>query len=144
MGNPVAPTVHSKVPNVEVNKSDGSTVLTVQVVGFAEGKSVDVYGYVTQPTGAYASFRETQDIPKADPVTGAAELTVTVPADQLTLDAEQPVTVLTWVSEFWPSMLTAAAATSETGETKAEWAIDEAASDRWRSQPSAPGWVPSA
>ena len=42
-------------------------MLTVQVVGFAEGKSVDVYGYVTQPTGAYASFRVTQISPRPIP-----------------------------------------------------------------------------
>jgi hypothetical protein len=116
---------------------DGSIDLTVQVVGFAEGKSVDVYGYVTQPTGAFASFRETQVIPAADPATGAGSLTVTVPAE---LDPGQPVTVLTWVSEFWPSMLIAADAPAA-ANIKAEWAIDPAATDRWRS-PAAGGGQP--
>jgi hypothetical protein len=122
------PMVNSQVPKVVLNV-DGSIVLTVQVVGFPAGKSVEVYGYVTQPTGAFASFRGTQVIPAADPDTGASSLTVTVPAD---LDAGQPVTVLTWVSEFWPSMLIPVA-TSDTEGTKAEWAIDQAATDRWRS-----------
>jgi hypothetical protein len=138
MGNPNSPAVNSQVTNVGVKRNDSSTVLTVQVVGFADGKSVEVYGYVTQPSGAFASFRETQDIPKADPATGASDLTVTVPAEKLQLEAGQPVTVLTWVSEFWPSMLTAVA-TSETGEIQTAWAIDQAATDRWRSYPAAAG-----
>jgi hypothetical protein len=120
----------SQVPKIELN-NDGSIDLTVQVAGFAEGKSVELYGYVTQPSGAFASFRETQEIPRADPATGASYLTVTVPADQLELEAGQPVTVLTRVSEFWPSMLTAVA-TPETGGIQAAWAIDPAATDRWR------------
>ena len=127
--------VNSEVTKVEVKRDDGSTELTVQVVGYTAGKSVDVYGYVSQPSGAFASFRETQVIPATDPDTGACNLTVTVPAD---LDAGQPVTVLTWVSEFWPSMLTAAE-TSETANIKAEWVIDQAATDRWRSPAAADG-----
>lgn len=129
--------VNSQVPKVVLNM-DGNIVLTVQVVGFPAGKSVDVYGYVTQPTGAFASFRETQVTLAADPDTDACSLTVTVPAD---LDPGQPVTVLTWVSEFWPSTLIAAEA-SATGNIKAEWAIDQAATDRWRS-PAAAGGMPS-
>ena len=117
---------------------DGNIVLTVQVVGFPAGKSVDVYGYVTQPTGAFASFRETQVTSRPIPTRSACSLTVTVPAD---LDPGQPVTVLTWVSEFWPSTLIAAEA-SATGNIKAEWAIDQAATDRWRS-PAAAGGMPS-
>ena len=128
------PMVNSKVPKIVLN-FDGSIELTVQVVGFAEGKSVEVYGYVTQPTGAFASFRENQVIPAADPATGASEFPVIVPAE---LVAGQPVTVLTWVSEFWPSMLTAVA-TSETEKIEAEWAIDQAATDGWHSPAPAGG-----
>jgi hypothetical protein len=32
---------------------------------------------------------------------------VTVPSDKLKLALNEPVTVVTWVSEVWPSMLTA-------------------------------------
>ena len=61
--------VNSEVTKVEVKRDDGSTELTVQVVGYTAGKSVDVYGYVSQPSGAFASFRETQEIRKVDSVT---------------------------------------------------------------------------
>lgn len=135
--------VNSEVTKVEVKRDDGSTELTVQVVGYTAGKSVDVYGYVSQPSGAFASFRETQEIRKVDSVTGTSDLTVTVTAKKLELDARQPVTVLTWVSEFWPSMLQQAAATPETGEIQAAWVIDQEATDRWRSNSAAAGWPPS-
>jgi hypothetical protein len=127
----MADTVNSEVPKVELD-DDGNIALTIQVVGFAKGKSVEVYGYLTQPSGAFASFRETRDIPEADPTKGASELMVTVPREKLKLEAGQPVTVLTWVSEFWPSMLKAVA-TSETGQIRPAWEIDRDATGRWRS-----------
>jgi hypothetical protein len=122
------PTVHSQVPKVEVKNDDDNIVLTVQVVGFAEGKSVEISGYVTQNSGAYASFRETREIPKANSE-GAAELEVTVPWEKLKL-AEEPVTVVTWVSEVWPSILKVG---TPAGGFKAAWEIDPAATDLWRS-----------
>jgi len=125
--------VNSQVPKVEL-KLDGSTVLTVRVVGFAESKSVDISGYVTQNSGAYAAFHITQDLPKPDDE-GVAEVEVTLSSTELELEEAEPVTIVTWVSEVWPSMLIEDTPTSP--DLKAAWKIDEAATGRWRSKSGA-------
>ena len=124
--------VNSQVPKVEL-KLDGSTVLTVRVVGFAESKSVDISGYVTQNSGAYAAFKVTEDLPKPDEA-GVAEVEVTLSSAELELAEAEPVTIVTWVSEVWPSMLIEDTPTSP---DKAAWKIDQAATDRWRSKSGA-------
>jgi len=125
--------VDSQVPKVEL-KLDGSTVLTVQVVGFAESKSVDISGYVTQNSGAYAAFHVTRDLPKPDDQ-GVAEVEVTLSSTELELAETEPVTIVTWVSEVWPSMLIED--TPASTDFKAAWKIDQAATDRWRSKSGA-------
>ena len=109
----------SQVPQVEVKNNDDVDI-TVQVVGFTEGMPVEVYGYLTQDNGTYGSFRVTQNVPQADGA-GVATILVTVSPQQLKLAVGEPVTVVTWVSEVWPSMLTTAA--PDTG-FKAAWTIN--------------------
>jgi hypothetical protein len=127
--------VNSEVPQVVLNP-DGSVELTVQVAGFAEGKSVEVYGYVTQNSGYFASFRENRTVPKSDG-TGRARLTLLMSPEKIgspekmELKEDEPVTVVTWVSDVWPSILQTASP-SVNGEFRAKWAIDEAASNQWR------------
>lgn len=126
------PPVNSWVTKVEVKDDDAdpSVVLTVHAVGFAEGKPVEVYGYITQnngTNGAYASFRETLTIPKLD-ADNAADIPVTVPADKLALVAGKAVTVVTWISEIWPTMLTAGS--PDAGFTAA-WTGSPPAANNW-------------
>ena len=124
--------VNSQVPKVQLTL-DGKIVLTVQVAGFAEGKSVEISGYLTQDVGVYASFHVTRDLPK--PNAGVAEVEVPLSSKELELDETKPVTVVTSVSEVWPSMLTVATSTSNGFKT--EWEIDTAATERWRSKSGA-------
>ena len=113
--------VNSEVSRVE-RRDDDTTALTIQVVGFAKGKSVEISGYISQDSGAHASFQDTQKIP----VAGVAELEVTLPPNKLTLTPKEDVRVLTWVSEVWPSVLIEDATN---GKVKAAWKIK-------------PGWRP--
>ncbi len=134
--------VNSNVPEI-VRKSDGNTVLTVKAAGFTAGKPVGVYGYVTQDSGAFATFSVNTIIPDN------AELKVSIPSGELNLEPKERVTVVTWVSEVWPSMLTAAEATAsdteaETAsgtEVEAVWKIDEAAAEDWQAKVAR--WKPS-
>jgi hypothetical protein len=119
---------HSQVPKVVLNSS-GNIDLTVQVIGFAIGMSVEIYGYVSQDGGAFASFRENRKVPPPDP-DGIPRFKITIKPNELQLTEGQPVTVLTWVSEFWPSMLIVDESNTTPG-VEAAWAIDQAASDRW-------------
>ena len=112
---------NSQVPKVGL-KQDGSIVLTVQVVGWTEGKSVEISGYVTQDAGVYVSFHDIRTIPEADPE-GVAKLEVTVPSEALKLIPRENVRVLTWVSEVWPSVLIE---DTPTGEFLAAWKIQDA------------------
>jgi hypothetical protein len=113
--------VNSQVPKVE-QRINGDTELTVQVVGFGEGKRVEVYGYITQDNGLFARFSGTKTVPAIQP-DGSARFTVTVPADQMKLTAGEPVTVLTWVSDIWPSMLVPDP--PPTDEFTASWKINQ-------------------
>src|SRR5260370_18270680 len=156
-----SPMVNSEVPKVELN-DNGDIVLTVQLVGVAGGKPVEICGFITQNSGAYISFRETRKVPKADSDGAVAEATsegavpeatsegvklpVTVPSKNL-ISADEPVTVVTWVSEVWPSMLKP---DTDTGKIKPTWIIDSnaakkvwAAAEGWGSNAPAPGEKPS-
>src|SRR5260370_8680415 len=113
-----SPMVNSEVPKVELN-DNGDIVLTVQLVGFAEGKPVEISGYITQNSGAYISFRETRKVPKADSdgavstatsespspqaTSEGVKLPVTVPSKNL-ISADEPLTLATWASEGCPSL----------------------------------------
>jgi hypothetical protein len=121
--------VNSQVPEIKLNEHDDVEV-TVQLAGFPAEKSIDVYGYITQNSGAFGGFRETRRVPAADDK-GVAKITLTIPAEKLKLTAGEPVTVVTWVSEVWPSMLTPDLP-NETSGGKPSWTINQAVSDNWR------------
>jgi hypothetical protein len=112
----------SLVPKVELTAKD-HVELTIQVAGYEEGKYVDVYGYVTQDNGVYVPFRVSREIPKAES-NGTAKLKVLLPQQELQWDTTQPMTVITWVSEVWPSMLTV---DPPSGNGKTVWTLNTAA-----------------
>jgi hypothetical protein len=129
--------VHSLVPKVEQLIDDDSIVLTIQVAGYMEGKSVEIYGYVTQDNGAFARFSEIQKVGAVD-AAGVAQQTVIVPASELTLAEDQPVTIVTWVSEVWPSVLDVDP--SKRPGIKAAWKVDEAAEKVSLAHVATVGW----
>ena len=133
--------VNSNVPKIVCDGDN--TVLTVHAAGFTEGKPVEVYGFVTQDSGAYATFSKTSTIP------ASGDVEVPIPSGQLNLKPGEPVTVVTWVSEVWPSMLTAKNTATSTGGTtasgtqaEAEWEINPDAEQVWRAKGAALGWRP--
>jgi len=97
--------VNSQVRVVEL-MPDGSVVLTVKVVGFGAGRSVEISGYITQNSGAFAAFSDIQTVPV--PSDDASFLTVTVPRTELV--AGEDVTVVTRVAEVWSTVLRAGVA----------------------------------
>lgn len=122
------PSVKSQVPTVELQES-GAIVVTVQVAGFQVGKCVEVYGYVTQDSGAFGSFRQTQEVPQPNGKP-APQITVTIPPKTVDLKQGEKVTVVTWVSEIWPSILDPDK--DDHGDYTPSWTIDQAASDAYR------------
>ena len=125
--------VDSQVLEVGVLEKDGSTALTIQVVGFAKDTSVEISGYITQDSGAFASFHETGILLEPDSE-GVAELKVTVPPKELKLIPKENVRVLTWVSKVWPSMLIE---TTPTEEFQAAWKIPS----NWSGVTNRPGVI---
>jgi hypothetical protein len=81
---------------------DGSVVLTVKVVGFGAGRSVEISGYITQNSGAFAAFYDIQTVLVPDPTDDASILTVTVPRTELV--SGEDVTVVTRVAELWSTV----------------------------------------
>jgi hypothetical protein len=73
----------------------------VQTDSFEPGQEVEVSGYVTQASGAYAAFNVTMRIPlDANPT---AKLNVQLP--YMDLQEGEDVTVVTRVAEVWPTTL---------------------------------------
>ena len=92
------------VPRIRLNP-DNSVALDVTLVGFSEGKSAEISGYVTQNTKVFP-FYSVQPVPAPNPATGTSSLTVTLPPMQ-GLALGQDVTVITRVTEvlIWPTVL---------------------------------------
>jgi hypothetical protein len=91
--------VHSQV--TKVNQRDDSTIqIHVQTNNFTPGRAVEVSGYLTQGSGAYVTFNVTKHVP-LDPT--ETVLHVELPA--MDLNAGEDVTVLTRVTEVWPTVL---------------------------------------
>jgi hypothetical protein len=107
--------VNSHVRTVEL-KADGSVVLTVHVFSFGAGRSVEISGYITQNSGAFAPFSTNQSVPA--PVAGVSSVTVNVPA--MGLNPGEDVEVITRVAEaqIWPTVLRAEVAEQN---VKATW-----------------------
>jgi hypothetical protein len=92
-------TVHSQVIKI-IQRDDETIEVHVQTVNFTPGQEVQVSGYLTQGSGAYAAFNVTKHIP-LDPTEPVMH--VELPATGL--NAEEDVTVVTWVTEVWPTIL---------------------------------------
>lgn len=121
--------VLSQVPKIELTEN-GNVKLIVEIAGLRDEKSVEISGYVTQndaDKGVFASFREAHVVVKPD-ASGVAETPVIVPHDQLKLMVDRPVTVVTWVSEIWPSVLTPNLDREAAGKARQSWTINQAAS----------------
>jgi hypothetical protein len=85
----------------KINQRDDNTIeVHVQTDNFTPGQAVEVSGYLTQGSGAYAAFHVTKHVPldPAEPV-----LHVELPA--MDLNAGEDVTVVTRVAEVWPTVL---------------------------------------
>jgi len=134
--------VHSQVPKVEFTDGDDIKI-TVEITGLSEKKSVEISGYITQNNlahnngaqdnggrGVFASFSQSRVVVEPD-ASGVAEISVVVPGDGLSLMADQPITVITRVSEIWPSVLTPDLR-GEVGTFRQSWTINEAASTNWQ------------
>src|SRR5215831_702191 len=80
---------------------DGAIALTVQLSNFSPGTPVEITGYVTQPSGAFARFYEVSRVPFPDPASpdSLVQLMVPVPATQLAGDED--ITVIARVAEVW-------------------------------------------
>jgi len=96
------PDLH-RVASVQ-QRGDNTVVVFVQTDSFTSGQEVEVSVYLTQGD-TYAAHNEKKRIPLRDPDNPGkpAELHVELPAAQL--DPTQDVTVVTRVSEVWPSVL---------------------------------------
>jgi hypothetical protein len=118
----------TNVPEIELT-ADDEAKLTIRIVGFKPGKYVDIYGYVTQSSGVYVPFRFTGEIPEKDhaDVTidtykGGVDLKMPLWQGKSKLKKREHITVITWISEVWPSMLTVDRAS---GNGKTVWKLDE-------------------
>ena len=79
-------------------RGDDTVVVYVQTEGFNPGQEVEVSVYLTQGS-AYATFNDKKRIPFPD----QPQLHVELPATKL--DAKQDVTVVTRITDVWPSVL---------------------------------------
>ena len=79
-------------------RGDDTVVVYVQTEGFSPGQEVEVSVYLTQGS-AYATFNDKKRIPLPD----QPQLHVELPATKL--DAKQDVTVVTRITDVWPSVL---------------------------------------
>jgi len=84
-------------------RGDNTVVVYVQTEGFNPGQEVEVSVYLTQGN-AYATFNDKKRIPLPDPNNpGQPPLHVELPATKL--DAKQDVTVVTRITDVWPTVL---------------------------------------
>jgi hypothetical protein len=120
----------TNVPEIELG-ADGQAELTIRIRGYKPGKYIDIYGYVTQLHGAYVPFRYTGEIPKEDDdgVTlntydRGVDLKMPVFLGKSELKKEEPITVITWISEVWPSMLDF---NQDSGNGKTVWKLNKKA-----------------
>jgi len=85
-------------------RGDDTIVVYIQTDSFKAGQEVEVSAYLTQ-ADAYAAYNDKKHIPLPDPDNPElpAVLHVELPATEL--DATQDVTVVTRVTEVWPTVL---------------------------------------
>jgi hypothetical protein len=95
------PDVASRVAAVQL--VDGAIVLTIQLSSFSPGTPVEISGYITQASGAFARFYKVSQVPLPASPDGSADLTVSVPATRLAEDED--ITVIARVAEVWSTVL---------------------------------------
>jgi hypothetical protein len=83
---------------------DDTLVVYVQADNFSPGQEVEVSVYLTQDD-AYAAYNDKKRVPFPDPDNPDQPTVLPVELPKTKLDANKPVTVITRVSEVWPSVL---------------------------------------
>ena len=109
-----------------IDQRDDDTIeVHVETDSFSRGQPVEVSVYLIQGD-TYAAFNQKKHIPYVDSsdANQPAELHVELPA--MKLDAQQEVTVLTRVSEVWPTILSPAMTAYDVGKgPKASWTAED-------------------
>jgi hypothetical protein len=83
---------------------DDTLVVYVQADNFSPGQEVEVSVYLTQDD-AYAAYNDKKRVPFPDPDNPDQPTVLPVELPKTKLNANEPVTVITRVSEVWPSVL---------------------------------------
>jgi hypothetical protein len=83
---------------------DDTLVVYVQADNFSPGQEVEVSVYLTQDD-AYAAYNDKKRVPFPDPDNPDQPTVLPVELPKTKLNAKKPVTVITRVSEVWPSVL---------------------------------------
>jgi hypothetical protein len=123
MGMPAGPSGLSHVTRID-QRDDDTIDVHVETDSFSPGQAVEVSVYLIQGD-TYAAFNDKKHIPYPDSndANQPAELHVQLPA--MTLDAQQQVTVVTRVSEVWPTILSPAINPNYVGKgPKASWTAE--------------------
>jgi hypothetical protein len=85
-------------------RGDDTVVVYVQTDSFEPGQEVEVSVYLTQGDN-YAFYNNKKSIPPADPHDPEQPAVLHVELPATPLDAAQAVTVVTRVTEVWPTVL---------------------------------------
>ena len=117
-------------------RGDNTLAVYVQTEGFNPGQEVEVSVYLTQGN-AYVSFNDKKRIPLPDPSNPSnskqpAVLHVELPATDL--KADQDLTVVTRVTDVWPTVLQADPKTMEKYQGTKERYMDQALKAVWTYQ----------
>jgi len=83
---------------------DDTLVVYVQADNFSPGQEVEVSVYLTQGD-VFAAYNDRKRVPFPDPDNPGQPTVLPVELPKKGLDADQPVTVITRVSEVWLSVL---------------------------------------
>lgn len=137
MGMPAGPYGLSHVTRIE-QRDDDTVEVHVETNSFTPGQEVEVSVYLIQGD-TYAAFNEKKHIPyvESGDTSQPAELHVQLPA--MNLDAGQEVTVLTRVSEVWPTILSPEINANYVGKgPKASWTAENYYSGKARGGAEAP------
>jgi hypothetical protein len=136
---------HSEVPKIQLSDDGSKVSLTVRVVGFDDGTSVEVSGYATQENGAIATFYKVAEISVNND--GSADIQVpdvdVIPAAQKGngFVAENPIMAVARAAEVWITKLVKDN-TVPVGAAPA-WNSDEQTfHSAWKSGPPG-GWSPA-
>jgi hypothetical protein len=102
MSNGSAQDLH-RVTTVQ-QRDDDTLVAYVRADNFSPGQEVEVSVYLTQGD-SYATYNDKKRVPFPDPGNPGQAVVLPVELPKTKLNMGQPVTVITRVSEVWPSVL---------------------------------------